>query len=132
MYADLLEKLKAATGPDRALDGDIAEATGAVPEWCVKRSYRQPELWSDNGPGLHAKTWMAERYTGSTDFALALLEKKLPRATYGLSRVNYEVEGKEVDAFRFALGFSEGTATTAPLAILIALVSALHSQGEAK
>jgi hypothetical protein len=125
MYADLLEKLKAATGPDRNLDAML--------------HHRDLQ---GIGTGYYAD---APRYTGSIDAALALVEKKLPgwvctvctkridnghdeRAWADMASEQWVKDlGAEYDA-----QYAEAYGATPSIAILIALVSALHSQGEAK
>jgi hypothetical protein len=124
----LIEKLKVATGPDRRIDGDIAEALKQVPAWCTKRHHTQPELWSDGGPGLRAKTWLAEKYTDSIDAALALVERVLPGVDWSIDRRD---EGDPEEWFDVTVGASFVQHRSAPLAILLSLLLAL-SQEETK
>lgn len=76
--SSLIQRLEEATGPDRRLDGDIAQALGQVPSWCTYRSEQQPSLWNDGRPGLRAREWCAPHYTKSLDVSLSLLERCLP------------------------------------------------------
>jgi len=117
----LIEKLKAATGPDRALD--LALATELAPDVLVLRQ-RDDDSGAD--PYTH---W---EYTGSIDDGLALVEKMRPD-------ILWVVESRDDDArgYRGALysrdftKSSEAYAPTAPLAILLSLLLAL-SQEETK
>lgn len=83
----LLERIEAATGPDREIDS-IIEATFFAPEgwhieqspingnWCIYSGTNartgQPRLWEAKGHSAIGKP-----YTASIDAAVALVEKKL-------------------------------------------------------
>lgn len=82
----LAERCEKADGPDRELDGDIAAALGEHPCWAPKRSGRQPELFSDGGPGLRARTWLAPKYTDSYDAAMSLVPRWLTPTIIGHDR----------------------------------------------
>ncbi|WP_394659943.1 hypothetical protein [uncultured Novosphingobium sp.] len=68
--ADRVEKL---TGPDRSIDGMIAEATGEYPCWAPMQNVRQPELFTDGKPGTRAREWLAPKFTASLDAAMTLV-----------------------------------------------------------
>lgn len=69
----LARRCEAATGADRSIDGDIAAALALHPPALTIRGNRQPELFKDNAPGLHAKTWLAPNFTASLDAAMTLV-----------------------------------------------------------
>ena len=70
----LLERVEAATGPDREIDTEIARAFGWTPPginpalWEGKET---PSWWATPGFGMPA-------YTSSLDAAIALVERVLP------------------------------------------------------
>lgn len=64
---ELIARIEAASGPDRELDGDIAELTGAVPGW-VSMGRRNFSTWSSG-----RDSWDAPRYTVSLDDAMTLV-----------------------------------------------------------
>lgn len=116
----LLERVKAATGPDRELDRAIGEHFGEC---------------DYSGPAHHRplSDW-ARPYTASIDAALALVERCLPgwvvlidqypsswTVNIAHYKTGYGVWGDDFDA----------TAKTGPLAILSALLHALDNQNEA-
>lgn len=107
--AGLLDRVRAATGPGRDIDWDLDEAmTGEVPDFhgCL-------------------------RYTASVDAALALMERKLPGTLISLTQMLSGWQASIIEPDPEALGmvmndhFADGT--TAPLAILAALLTALSS-----
>ena len=66
---ELVERLKAATGPDRFLEEDIAQELEEGWSWNDSiRSFHTPNGFQDRPP----------EYTASIDAALALVERKLP------------------------------------------------------
>jgi hypothetical protein len=76
---ELLERVKAATGPDREIDGDLAEAFDDAPSHLprvtdVGRSW----LWAEFVEPDSWETWEAPEYTASIDAALALVERVVP------------------------------------------------------
>lgn len=112
--AELLERVKAATGPDRELDGDIAEAFG--PHW--------------NGRDL--TRGQAPAVTRSIDAAMALVERMLPGWRVQLFERDPEDGGGWNARLKrrspwdlVALDEVAPLPRTAPLALLAALLSAL-------
>lgn len=67
----LAERAEAATEPDRALHGDIAEALGLNPPWAGKRT---PHFWRDSWSDGR-DYWDAPAYTTSLDAAMTLVPK---------------------------------------------------------
>jgi hypothetical protein len=104
----LLERVKAATGPDRALECDLVEAFISASE-----------------AGAHFNFDLAAyRYTASIDAALALVERVLPGW-----QVNVSAFGNVAEASLGGRGvYPPIQAPTPPLAILVALLTAIISK----
>lgn len=148
--AALLERVRAATGPDRELDGEIDAVLRAglptLPEW----SWTNFPVWKhiSNGrvcvlhdSGEHGVNWSSQRFTASVDAALALVDRVLPDSgpnmlySYALdwhasahteishTAELYLAEGDPPDMTSY-----QGQAPTLPLAILAALLLALKDQ----
>lgn len=118
--ADLLDRLRAATGPDRALDEALFERDHGRKRY--RSTFEQYEPSEELTP-----------YTASLDAALALVERVLPEAnTLFIEKepqtkrhsAYWEVslQRNNVDSGHWA---HNGIAPTAPLAVLIALLTAL-------
>lgn len=125
MTNDLLERVKAATGPDRELDWRIAEVLNIPEPWPATTAWPPFMAGSKFDKALPA-------YTTSVDAALALVERCLP----GWKRSLFEKRGggwiARVSSPRWDT-FTSGEDTpmpTAPLAILAALLSALTAPPE--
>lgn len=134
----LIEKLKAATGPDRELDAEVAlhltkpEGDGAYwsmplregPEACAPGT-----LWGKNR-GFRSILEDAPEYTASIDAALALVAEKLPGWDWELclDRGEYDFQltsrRPELSCTYYA-GF---TKSSPAIAILIALLTALEGE----
>ena len=114
----LLDRIKAATGPDRSVDRDIAEHVAAIPFRSTKRGR---EWFEDSHGGV--ETWLRHppAYSCSVDVALALAERSLGNGWFGVM----------LDAVR-ELG-TRGTEppTALPRYIIAALLTALIAKGEA-
>jgi len=132
---ELLERIRAAKGADREIDGDIAAAFEIAPSHLprvtdVGRSW----LWADFVPPDDWETWEAPAFTASIDAALALVERVLPGWRLTLRQMSSQWRATMMDAgcspgMTLMLGFSTAEfAPTAPLAILAALLSALIAQ----
>ena len=142
--AGLVERLEAAAGRDREIDGAIATWEGwtftkmkgdAQPYW---RKPGRTEYWDrdTNGP---------PPYTNSIDDALSLVERKLGldnETTFMYSfDFGWHASAHAPMAYTAALHLTVGTppnmvtvdaqATTLPLAILIALLKALEQKATA-
>jgi len=130
--ASLLERVTAATGPDRVLDLDLARAL--VPDVVVLRR-------NDDDTANEPHTYW--EYTTSIDAALALVERMLPGWKWGVASVAVKTGEKSPEGYpRYGTGFrahvtqvsalrpmpSVAEGPTAPLAILVALLRSL-SQG---
>lgn len=119
----LLERVKAATGPDRELDDAILKSLN-IHSWAGRMSYPELPMWVDFGPS---------NITGSIDAALALTQRVLPGwhwsiyDTDGRGRKNCQVETPDHQGEPF-----DGVATTAPLAIIAATLSALTNRGSSE
>ena len=110
---ELLERVKAATGPDRELDGNIYNALKPdYAAWAAMERNTTFFFWRDVFP-----------YTGSIDAALALVERKLPGWEWQVRRTGYA----ELHHPTHHLKDEIGRAATPALAILAALLSALTS-----
>lgn len=75
-HGDLIERLNAATGPDRALDYDLHEI--AWGDWLGANGYARDGSgwWSDSPPVTGCnRAAPPEYYTTSVDAALALVER---------------------------------------------------------
>ena len=122
---DLIARVEAANGPDREIDADISRTLGLT--------YR------DGAFGIgYGDDWPQAELTASIDAALALVERMLPG---GFGTLAYFPESSEavimvdvstetpVGNIMVATVFGRATARTLPLAILLALLRALASQG---
>ena len=130
---DLLERLEAATGPDREIDKAVMLAIGRA---------REIDPWMFYGPGEtvwcfgdyeHESVNPALPYvTASLDAVLALVEEKLPGWTVEIIRLS-DGEGfaQVSDDAAFMPVSHEATAPTPALALLKALVCALSSESGA-
>lgn len=142
--AEILSRLKVATGPDRELDTRIWCASfpdektllfpGRIrpsepPIWGTLRDISL-EGWSDwEGLAMHVR---AEHLTGSLDAAIALVERMLPGWAWTAER-HFE-EASSLICARWEPGVRERSfrayAPTPPLAVLIALFMALPPHPE--
>jgi len=122
----LRERVAAATGPDRVLDGEIAISIGGFSR------YRN---WWD-GPGRTNPAWHAladdvwvslPTYTANLDLVLDLIDTELPG-------VRVDLEGwTGTNQWGASMGVMPylATAPTPALALLSALLAALDAEGEA-
>lgn len=107
----LIDKLNAAAGPDQALDLEIARAVGAVTLHKVEAD--EPAVES------------APRYTGSLDAAVTLIpEGYFWLAGHGRDSPHEPLGGAQVIDPESDEDIGEGEASTVPLAICIAALSA--------
>ncbi len=116
----LLDRLRAAKGPDRELDAEIAHALGQTVTYSTEI---HPQPCGDDGCYL-------PEWTASLDAALALAERVLPGWAWSMSYDPPETTGNPPHAFKLRAPnratHGEGHwyhAPTAPLAVLIALLS---------
>jgi hypothetical protein len=127
---ELLERVKAATGPDRGLDGLIAIAfppDGEARTELGEATSRYGKYWfkHDHGEG----SALPRLYTASIDAALALTERMLPGKSVliGLRQAAGTKPWARIGEWREA----DATSATLPLAILAALLTALsNTKGE--
>lgn len=147
VLSGLRERIKAATGPDRKIDCEIEAAIIHRERFVVvPPPFYDPERYFCNpDPSVD---WIgydllntAPRYTASIDAALALVERMLPGWKWGVSSIAVRTGEKTAEGYpRYGEGFrahvtavsalrpmpSIGEAPTAPLAILLALLTALQ------
>ena len=131
--AELLERVKAATGPDREIDVALwlAMTPGATYRTTRVRHDRTGREWDINEPRINGGAMVeVPEYTASLDAALALVERVLDTAFIdievakrfvgGEAHGRAEICGPDADAY--------ATAATPALALLAALLSALAAQ----
>ena len=123
----ILDRLRAATGPDRKLDGDIAVALNQLPEIVGGYTRRKDGLlWYHWIPPEDCAIWEAPEYSGSIDAALALMERILPGSAYelrtGSEDYMFMILRSDLSLQWWPVG------ATAPLAILATLFTALEAR----
>lgn len=129
---ELLERVKAATGPDKVLDTAIWEWTGVELSDAVQIEGARTRV-RETVEGLTTTRFYATAptYTASVDAALALVERKLPGWEWTVStdrsKTRFWSDMHRVVAKGELETVWGGRAPTAPLAILAALLSALTS-----
>lgn len=134
--AALLERVRAATGPDRYADCHLwVIAQGGDARMHVCDSSTQDFIWERGIDGFWVRDVVkfraVPRYTASVDAALALVERKLPGwvcETLGQDATGRLGEMKGIGwtaEFSNGLSTHQGQAPTLPLAIILALLSAL-------
>lgn len=122
---DLIERVRKAPGPDRELDRDIhAEMYGWEKIWNEGLEFFQ--LWKDG-------KWIAlgsiPAYTGSTDADLALVETVLPGWHWN---IGHDANGELHATIWHGVNEFDEYAPTAPLAIILAVLTALQSSEQSK
>jgi hypothetical protein len=118
--AELLERVKAATGPDREIDRDLVErfySEAVRPEWRSGDGWFHPDF---------GKVRPADPYTASLDAALALVERVLPGWAWSVGNLRNGAQCYLMDRPGGVL-HEPGLAATPPLAVLRALLAALLS-----
>lgn len=127
---DLLERVKAATGPDRELDAEIEVAA----RWLeaarigIKPEYRAP--WRANRAGMVGDghiDYLAPTFTASLDAALALVERVLPVCGWAVGKSPSGIGWARCIKPYQAEFYCE--APTSPLALLTALLTAKIEEG---
>lgn len=129
--ADLLARVKEATGPDRELDAQIGAALGAETSRLKSGLRMRHAPWlSWSGTHWHD----LPRWTASVDEALDLVERLIPGTLHASGSmedgpfcrlVTPPIRKRGVPA---NWGYCNATASTPPLAILSALLTALIAQ----
>jgi hypothetical protein len=137
----LLERVKAAKGPDRELDVMLADVLDVEPDPPLSCTFRQyvrlhssPAKVAENANSHHNILNTAlPRYTASIDAALALVERKLPGTMRAVGSMEFgpfcrlvvpNDDGGFIDGYHEVLD-----AKTEPLAIIAALLTALIAKG---
>ncbi len=121
----LIERIEALTGPDDLVDAEIYATIGGAPHTTKAGRRVIPLILKHDSP-----KW--PRYTGSQDAAVALVKRVLPGWwVHGLGRSPlhglwwcelYNIEKK--------LGAGCEEIDTAPIALVLAALRALHAQEE--
>lgn len=131
-YQGIIERVRAATGADRELDGDLFfELDPDFPNFALHMSSAPDPATFATGAYTSVK---APAYTGSTDAALALAEKVLPGMCPGIGQnVHHKYWSAWLSTTNSAgtVPVEIGSAThqsSAPLAIILATLLALQSQ----
>ena len=131
MLDDLIERLKGATEGSGGLDGLVWEATGHCAHRIVKRYAVQSDTgFTCDACGIEMFGVKIPKLTTDLNAALALVEEKLASLDIYLTKHRKEGCGAELVYVRNRLprsARSEGQATL-PLALLIALLTALKEQ----
>lgn len=128
---ELLERVKAATGPDRELDHTIEARMREHVGSMGFGIYKTADEWI---PQAIKRNFNSPRYTASIDAALALTERVLPGAGYMYQKPRAGWERRPGLHGYASIGFGEplkaftADAPTAPLAILAATLTALASK----
>jgi hypothetical protein len=130
---ELLERVRSAKGPDRKVDALIEVEVRRQEAYRVGLNDQQRAYWTATVDGLvydSATRYDAPRLSASIDAALALVERVLPGWRYDIHspRFGRQFEGVLMDGDHASRRIDVATATTAPLAILAALLSALIAQ----
>ena len=126
----LLERVRSVAGPDRELDASIAVTFLADAKLGVlagPHATAAGTYWS-HPPSLGAFLCIAERYTSSTDAALALLEAALPGWDWAVWKTGASGFGAGIapDIMRRGDGETrEGDMPTSSLALLAAVFAAI-------
>lgn len=131
---DLVDRLRAATGPDRELDAEIAKALEGVEIQWRQANYtmdlhpvqRYPSTNHIGGYGIGPVPY----YTASVDAALSLVERCLPGQQWMLDKQPENFECVLWDGVTMKAKANEA-APTLPLAILTALLTAMQAERDA-
>lgn len=121
--AELLKRVRSATGPDRELDAAVKIAAAA---YMIVGGRSQQEVLAAAGGNLFDE---APAYSGSIDAALALTERALPRLMFNIH--SHSGDGSQWQVMLTGEKFCMAElAPTLPLAILSATLSALIAQAK--
>lgn len=125
---ELLDRVKAATGPDRELDAAIEVSVRRVEAYRAGLSDEQRAKWRGGANGVVTDdftTYYAYTFTASVDAALALTDRVLPGAEMHIT-LNHPKNDWQTASIRVApLKLVSGEEATLPLAIIAATLSAL-------
>lgn len=128
MIADILTRLQQATGPDKELDAEIWLATteGATRKAAEVKSStdKWPPYVIDETRDATGRLITVPAYTASIDASLALVERKLPgkHILIGKGQTELTKPWARIGSWSGC----DAVAETLPLAILIALFTALQ------
>lgn len=133
----LLERVEAASGPDRDLDWTMAQAFDPDLAGRVLITYEGSKaaciangLWPKRkGACWRDALFSVPRYTASLDAAVGLVEKMLPGWTWGINGPDPELDGECVGSlWKSTANTIDGDGKTPALALIAALLKALISQ----
>lgn len=136
-YADIIERLEAAEGPDRELDARVHAAANPDDLDMTNIGYLPGEVCAELAGFKGVRSIAAPAYTTSLDAAVGLVERMLPQhgrmhskgrlstdePLYGVKLYEHELCVGD-DPFEIA----EAEHDNEPIAILLALFHALQSQ----
>lgn len=125
---DLIARVEAASDRDRSIDADIARMEG----WTfTKMKGDRQEYWRKPGSTEYWDRRLdgPPAYTASIDVALALIERLLPGWDYGLDRDEGQYFATIAPVGPTTAKGVQAEAKSQPLAIMLAALRALASQG---
>lgn len=125
MTKDLIERLEAATGPDRWLDAHVFCALFSEPN--RKAVYAHGGAAIIYGPGGEAEIAVFPSYTASLDASLVLVGEKLPGWHWGVTNTSDQPWHEAWVTPGIGKG-STGFGKNPALAVLIALLKALETK----
>jgi len=131
---ELLARAESATGPEKGLEWEIADAFGLIPSHRLREIgfdyewFRHPNeycLWKANdSEGRNVSSWAPERVTSSIDAAIALCERVLPKLPF-ISLERYS-DGwySKISKHSTVAGFKGVQGANAALALCAAIIRA--------
>lgn len=119
--AELRRRVSEATGADRALDNLIGFHLDGQP-FCVRAGFDPSAPEVGDGP-------LPPNYTASIDAALALVERKIPGATWSIAGGGVHKPSYDADVHGHIGSGNAEYAPTPALALIAALLASLEDQG---
>lgn len=132
----LLERVKAASGPDREMDAAVwlaLEPGVTRKQWSYIHTASGQECRMDETRDATGRLIVVPSFTASIDAALALVEKVQPATMWAVGNMEMGPFCRLVAPTRgggYVGGYYEANANTEPLAILAALLTALAASKE--
>ena len=122
----LIARVEGATGPDSAIDGEIAKLCG----WTFERMHNRDAKPYWRKPGVTEWFMRSElpNYSGSLDAALDLVKAKLPGWYWKINSDGYAILLLDDDGIEFPV--VEAFGATPALALLSAFLKALKAESE--
>lgn len=126
-YADIIDRLEKATGPDIELDGIIAKITGEMHVGAIFQRFDvygdETNSWYLGGYGNY-EFLSPDEYTASIDSAIALVERVLPGVVL---RISNDMTDDDAKRWIATVQFMQSPPSASPsIAILIALFFSLQ------